>query len=104
MDIKEDARCMMCRKQSPMRHLEQSISFSLGMMDCTGELYDLRVNGSAALELLNSQRRIECMAGNASLLKHTLLFTPATFHVKAIWDETLGRPVMDVVSASLIHG
>ena len=103
MNIKEDARCLMCRKYSPMRHLEQSISFSLAMMDSPGELYDVRVNGSAALELLNSQRTIECMAGNASLLKHTLLFRQATFQVKAVWDETLGRPVMEIVSASLIH-
>ena len=99
----EGVKCATCRAFSDKHQVEQEIMFSIGIMDCTGELYDLKVSGSAALELLNSQGSIECHASNVSSLRNSLLFSQSIFEVKAMWNESLKRPVVEIVSASLVR-
>lgn len=97
------AKCTTWRTFSANRHVEQEVSFNIGIMDSSGELYDLKVSGSAALELLNGQDRIECTANNVNLLRSSLLFSKLMFDIKATWNESLKRPVADVVSASFVR-
>lgn len=99
----EGIKCMTCGVFSPMQYVKQEMSFSIGIMDCTGELYDLKVSGSAALELLNSQRRIECNASNVSSLRSSLLFNKLILEVRAAWSESLKKPVVEILSASSVR-
>lgn len=92
----EGQRCYACKRE----YEEFGISgeFNVAVADASGELYGIRVNGFVAMHLLNCPR---LPFWDERGIKRALLFSQWNVRVRACWNESLRRPIVDFVEMQL---